>query len=149
MTTDTEPPRPSQSGAARAMLRGAAVPALGVSVICVAVATWLRGTPGLWGSLLGVTLVFAFFATSLVVLGRVRAAEPGVALLVALGLYTMKVVALAVAFVVIGSAGWLGDPLHRGSLGLTIIVCTLTWTTTQVVAAVRHRQPLYDLPAGS
>ncbi|MBA2531267.1 MAG: hypothetical protein H0V23_04070, partial [Nocardioidaceae bacterium] len=60
-----------------------------------------------------------------------------------------KVVALAVVFVVLGSQGWLDDPLHRGALGLTIIVSTLTWTLVQILAVVRHRQPLYDLPRGS
>lgn len=148
MTTDDKA-RLTPRSAAGAQLRGAALPALGVSVGCVTTATWLEGSAGFWGSLVGASLVFAFFSTSLLVLGEMRTTEPVVVLLVALGLYTVKVVALAVVFVLLGSLGWLDDPLHRGALGLTVIVCTLTWTIMQIVSALRYRKPLYDLRTGS
>jgi len=128
-----------------AMLRGAALPSLVMSVACVVVATAARGTSGLWGSLLGAGLVYAFFGLSLVVLGATATVEPAIALLVALGLYTAKVIALALTFVLLQHLGLLGEPLHRGALALTVIVCTLAWTVLQIAGAVRHRQPLYDL----
>jgi len=149
MTTDADRARPPRNSASTAMLRSGLVAASVVSAASVGVATWLEGAAGLWGSLIGAVLVTAFFTTSILVLGGMQTVEPLLPLLVALGLYTVKVVALAVVFVVLGSQGWLDDPLHRGALGVTIIVCTLTWTLVQIVAAVRHRQPLYDLPPGS
>jgi ATP synthase protein I len=148
MTTDTEPVSHSSS-AATALLRGAAVPALLVSIGCVAVAAATLGATALWGSLVGATLVCAFFAISALVLGATRTTEPALVLLVALGLYTAKVVALAVTFILFDRFHLLGEPLHRGALAVTVIACTLTWTTAQIVAAVRHRQPLYDLGYGS
>ena len=148
MTTDTERVTEQTSGFATVMLRGAVAPALIVSLGCIAVATASRGTSGLWGSLLGATLVLAFFATSALVLGATRTTEPAAALLVALCLYTAKVVALAVVFVLLEGFGLLGEPLHRGSLALTVIASALTWTVVQVVTAVRHRQPLYDGGSG-
>ena len=149
MTTDEDRARPPRNGASTAMLRSGFTAALVVSAACVGVATWLEGVAGFWGSLIGAVIVSAFFATSILVLGAMQTVEPLLPLLVALGLYTVKVVALAVVFVVLGSQGWLDDPLHRGALGLTIIVSTLTWTLVQILAVVRHRQPLYDLPRGS
>ena len=149
MTTDTERVTERQSRFATVMPRDAAVPALLVSIGCVAVATASRGATGLWGSLLGATLVLAFFATSVVVLGATRTTEPALVLLVALGLYTAKVVALALVFVLLSAFGLLGEPLHRGALALTVIVCTLTWTAVQIAAALRHRQPVYDGESGS
>ncbi len=149
MTTDEDRARPPRNSASTAMLRSGFTAALVVSAACVGVATWLEGVAGFWGSLIGAVIVSAFFATSILVLGAMQTVEPLLPLLVALGLYTVKVVALAVVFVVLGSQGWLDDPLHRGALGLTIIVSTLTWTLVQILAVVRHRQPLYDLPRGS
>jgi len=146
VTTGTDQVRPrGDSPASTYMLRGAAVPSLLVSLGCVGVATATRGDTGLWGSLVGASLVYVFFGTSLLVLGATRTIEPVLALLVALGLYTAKVIALALAFVFLQGSGLLGEPLHRGALGLTVIVCTLAWTVFQIAAAVRHRQPLYDL----
>ena len=141
MTTDTERARQSHQSLPPALVGGALLVSLG----CVLVAAATSGSTGVWGSLVGAALVFAFFGASLVVLGATRTAEPAVALLVALALYTAKVVALALVFVLLQGAGLLGEPLHRGALALTIIVCTLAWTALQVAVAVRARVPLYDV----
>ena len=141
MTTDAKQARQSHRRLPPALLAGVLL----VSFGCVVIAAATSGSTGLWGSLVGAALVFAFFGASLVVLGATRTAEPAVALLVALVLYTAKVVALALIFVLLQGAGLLGEPLHRGALALTIIVCTLAWTALQLAVAVRARVPLYDV----
>lgn len=137
--------RPLGETTAGAMLRGAAVPSVVVAVVAVAVSTAAAGSAGLWGSLLGVGLVAGFFGLSLYVLGVTRTADPLLVLLVALALYGAKVVALGVAFLALNLADLVGDPFHRGALGLTVIACTLSWTVGEIVGATRHREPLYDL----
>ena len=144
MTTDTDQVPQGRGGTPTALLFGALL----VSIGCVAIAAVTRGSTGLWGSLVGATLVYAFFGASMVVLRSTRTADPEVALLVALGLYTGKVVALALTFVLLQQSGLLGEPLHRGALALTVIVCTLAWTVLQITSTVRQRQPIYDEVTG-
>lgn len=142
----TERPRSNaRDSAAGAMLRGAVLPSIAVSAVCVGVATWAVGESGLWGSLLGAGLVLVFFSMSLVALGATARLDPTLTLLIALALYTAKIIALAVAFVVLNGAGLMGDPFDRTALGVTVIVCTLVWTILEIVASVKHREPLYDL----
>ncbi|UPK73899.1 hypothetical protein MU582_15850 [Nocardioidaceae bacterium SCSIO 66511] len=137
--------KPLGDTTAGAMFRGAFVPTGAVAIVAVAVSALSAGLTGLWGSLLGAALVFAFFGLSLVVLGTTRAADPILVLMVALALYGAKVVALFVAFILLNAADLVGDPFHRTALGVTIIACTLTWTVGEIVGATRHREPLYDL----
>jgi hypothetical protein len=99
------------------------------------------------GSLTGSAVVAAFFATSFVVLDRTRTLDPLVTLIVALGLYVAKLLALLLVLVGLAASGALDGPLHRTSMAVTIVVATLVWSVVEVVAATRHRQPTYDLDA--
>ena len=134
-----------RGSAADAMLRAALLPCAAVCAGCIALSAWLAGTSGLWGAALGAVLVFAFCTLTLVVLGLTRGIDPVAALLLALALYTVKVVALGVSLVIIGRTSLLEDPAGRTALGLTVIAATLTWTILELVASVKHRQLLYDL----
>ncbi|UYM05985.1 hypothetical protein [Solicola gregarius] len=141
--------KPLGDTTAGAMFRGAIVPSAVVAVISVVLSVLAAGTTGLWGSLLGVALVLTFFGLSLVVLGATRAADPLLVLMVALALYGAKVVGLFVAFILINAADLVDDPFDRTALGITVIVCTLTWTVGEIVGATRRREPLYDLGEAS
>lgn len=146
MTTSRSHPRKAwSSSAAGSMLRVALLPSVAVSAVCVALGAWVAGQTGFWGSLLGAGLVLVFFSMSLVALGATTHLDPTLTLLIALALYTVKIIALAVAFVALNGAGLLGDPFDRTALGVTVIVSTLVWTVLEIVASVKHREPLYDL----
>ncbi|HEV8056829.1 MAG TPA: hypothetical protein VGP51_10125 [Nocardioidaceae bacterium] len=135
MTTDT----------AAAMLRGALVPTLVVGIVAVAAAGFTAGPTGIRGAVAGAVLVIVFFALGLVVLGRTTGLDPAVTLLVALSLYVVKVAVIGAAFFGIDASGALDGVVDRMALALTAIACTLTWTTAEIVAAVRVREPLYRL----
>lgn len=144
MTTATSSAPPPRT-AATAMLRAGLATGLVVGIGSALLSAAAAGTRGLAGSLTGSVLVAVFFATSFVVLDRTRRLDPSVTLLVALGLYAGKVVALLLVLVLLTASGALDGPLDRASMAVTIIVATLTWTVVEVVAATRHREPMYDL----
>lgn len=137
--------KPFGETSAGAMLRRALPPTVVVGVVCVVAFAIGAGTTGLWGALLGAGFVAGFFGLSLYVLGTTRRLDPVVTLMVVLVLYAAKIVALGIVLAVIGAAGLIGDPFDRTALGVTIIACTVVWTTFEIVAATKHRQPLYDL----
>jgi ATP synthase protein I len=135
MTTDT----------AAAMLRAALAPTLLVGAVAVAVAGGVAGAAGVWGALLGLALVVLFFALGLLVLARCAGVDPALVLVIALGLYTAKVVLIGGTFVLLDSTGVLRGFADHLALGMTAIACTLTWTVGETVGAIRVRQPAYDL----
>lgn len=146
MTTATEGAATRDpSPVPRPELRALLVPTLAVGAVAAILTAVAWGTPGLGGALAGLVLVVAFFGLTHVVMHRTRRLAPELSLLVALALYTAKVTALAVTFVLLSGLGLLGDPLHRGALALTVITCTLTWTGAEVRAATTARIPTYDL----
>jgi len=54
-------------------------------------------------------------------------------------------VALALCFVALSASGLLGEQLHRASLAVTVIVCTVAWTVAEIRAAMGARIPTYVL----
>jgi len=146
MTTDTDPTAAVTARAqarAEVMFRTAVTAAVGV--VCIVVSVLAAGRTGLWGSLVGVVLVLAFFGSSAWVMTRTRPLEPALVLVIALGLYLLKMVGLAIVVIMLSALGLLGDPLHRVALALTIIAGALTWSSAEIVTAVRRRQPLFDV----
>jgi hypothetical protein len=146
MTTDTASHAAAQARAeAMSELRLRAGAVLVTGLVCVVVSWLAVGLVGLWGALSGLALVLLFFGSSALVMARTRPLEPALVLVIALGLYLLKMIGLAVVVVMLSALGLLGDPLHRVALALTIIVGALTWSTAEIVTAVRRRQPLFDV----
>ena len=137
--------RAGSPGTPAARLKVLLVPTLVAGVVAVLLAGVTQGPTGLFGAVAGAGLVVVFFTATHLVLDRTGHLPPELTLLVALGLYTGKVVALALTFVLLSGSGLLGDPLHRAALALTVIVCTLAWTSAEVRAAMTARIPTYDL----
>jgi hypothetical protein len=146
MTTDTASHAAAQARAeAMSELRLRAGAVLVTGLVCVVVSWLAVGLVGLWGALSGLALVLLFFGSSALVMARTRPLEPALVLVIALGLYLLKMIGLAVVVVMLSALGLLGDPLHRVALAFTIIVGALTWSTAEIVTAVRRRQPLFDV----
>ncbi|MGH3385712.1 MAG: hypothetical protein ACRDO1_14125 [Nocardioidaceae bacterium] len=127
------------------MLRGALVPTLVVGVVSAAVAGFLAGAEGVVGAVVGLALVVVFFGLGLYVLRRSARLDPAVVLLVALGLYAGKIIVIGGSLLLIDTTNVLAGRGSELALGLTAIVCTVTWTVGQVVGFTRARVPLYDL----
>jgi hypothetical protein len=150
MTTDTASHAAAQARAeARSefRLRVGAVAVVGLISILVSYLT--AELNGVWGALAGLALVLVFFGSSSWVMTRTRPLEPALVLVIAMGLYLLKMVGLVIVVLLLGALDLLGDPLHRVALGLTIIAGALTWSVAEIVTTVRRRQPLYDAPRGA
>jgi hypothetical protein len=118
-----------------AMLRGSALPTIGVAVLAVVVAAILEGGKGAWSAGLGAGLVVVFFSLSLLVMQRTASWQPTAVMSVVLGTYTVKIIALGLAMVLLRDASWLSGP----ALALTVIVCTVVWLAFEMRAFTRMR----------
>lgn len=118
----------------------------GAALVSAVVATALAGGRGLAGALLGAGLVLTFFLLGHLVLTLLRDIEPSLYLVIALLTYVLQVVALLAVF---GSFSAWSDSVSAPALGLTIVACTIAWTTAMVAASRRQRIPLFDLEQGA
>jgi ATP synthase protein I len=111
------------------------------AAIMVAVSAALGGVKGLYGALIGVAIVTAFFGISVLVVGRAARISPQAMMVAAMVTYVVKIVALA--FVVSALHGM--TAFSDRALGLTAIGCILVWSAAQVITAVRVKM-LYVEP---
>jgi ATP synthase protein I len=138
---------PQPSGAAQvppfaAMLRATVLPMVATAPVVVAVFWIANGTRGGLAALLGVVVAVAFFAGGLYVMGRVVKADPLSVLAGALAVYFGQVIFLGVVILSLSRASWLDGT----SFGLSVLAVALIWQILQVVAFVRMRKPVYDIP---
>lgn len=147
----TTAPRTTRTG----LRSGVAGPVVLVAVLAVTLvggvlavtATVVAGQAAGFGALVGVAMVVAFFGVGALVLDVVASLAPSLSLLVALLTYTLQVVLVGLVFAGLTRSGMLDSTLEPRWLGGTVIACTLTWVAAQLVASVRTRRPLYDLPS--
>lgn len=139
----TEHPAPAPAAPFAAMLRGALVPSL-VAAPLVVIALWVaRGSRGGLAALLAVVVTIAFFAGGLAVMKRVTNANPLSLLAGALAVYLGQVLFLGIVIISLSRASWLDGT----SFGIAALAITLVWQVGQVVAFVRMRKSVYDVPA--
>ncbi|MBU6213566.1 MAG: hypothetical protein KGP01_03890 [Actinomycetales bacterium] len=125
-------------------LRLLAAPTAAVGALAVTVAAVMRGGSAAVGAALGVAIVVGFFSVSHIVLGRVLAKSPELAMSAALALYLFKIIVLFVLLAVFRHAtGFDGK-----TFGLTVLVCTVSWTMAEVLVHARRRVP-YVTPAAT
>lgn len=141
MTTAATSPRPP---AAVPGVRSAAV-ITSLVALCLLIPALLSDPAAFNAVLLGIGLVLGFFVLSTVTVNFVATHLPAASLLVAMLTYGLFVLLLAAVFIGLRNSGAMDSDINAGWLGGTIIVLALTWTFAQLLAAVRVRQPLYDL----
>ena len=115
-------------------------------VLGVLVAALVSGAPGASGAAIGAGMVLVFFGFGAMTVSAVAAVSPAASLLVALLTYVLQVLAVGVVFVALRNSGAMGSTVDPGWVAGGLIAATVCWLATQVVAATRSRQPLYDLP---
>ena len=125
-----------------AMLRSGAVPALVVALVCTIVFAVVDGSQGLAGALTAAAVVVVTFASSMIVLRRTARLGPLVVFMVAMVGFTTKVLLLGLFLVLFRDATWM-SPL---AFALTAIASSLAWTTGEVVAFMRVRTAIFDVP---
>ena len=115
-----------------------------VAAVCVAVCAALGGAKGLYGALIGVAIVTAFFGISVLVVGRAAKISPQVMMAAALISYVVKIIGFAIVVILLGKS----TAFNGRMLGFTAIICILAWTAAEVVTAIKLRLPYVD-PDGS
>jgi len=115
-----------------------------VAAVCVAVCAALGGAKGLYGALIGVAIVTAFFGISVLVVGRAAKISPQVMMAAAMISYVVKIIGFAIVVILLGKS----TAFNGRMLGFTAIICILAWSAAEVVTAIRLRV-LYVDPDGS
>lgn len=142
MTTE---PRPAPLiGGTAVLVRTAAATAL-VGLLATLLGALVSGSAAAYGALVGTLLVVGIFGFGTFTVNAVAALLPTASLLVAVLTYTLQVVAMALAFVVLSGSGALDDTIDRAWLGGTVIAGTLVWIAVQIRLATTSRIPVYDI----
>ena len=115
-----------------------------VAAVCVVVCAALGGAKGLYGALIGVAIVTAFFGISVLVVGRAAKISPQVMMAAAMISYVVKIIGFAIVVILLGKS----TAFDGRMLGFTAIICILAWTAAEVVTAIKLRLPYVD-PDGS
>ena len=128
-------------------LLGATVVALGCGLVVTGVGAVAGGGSAAAGAAVGTAVCVGVFAFGLFTVNAVARVLPSAAVLVALVTYTLQVLLLAVAFVVLQRTGALDGALDPRWLAGAVTAATLGWLTAHVWLALRARIPVYDLSA--
>jgi ATP synthase protein I len=101
--------------------------------VCVALCAALVGAKGLYGALIGIAIVTAFFGISVLVVGRAAKVSPQVMMAAAMITYVVKIIGFAVVMIFLGKS----TAFSGRSLGFTAIVLILAWGVAEVVTTIR------------
>ncbi len=110
------------------VLRRAGGVTLLVGLIATAIGFLVDGSKGLIGGLMATAIVIVFFSIGQGVVGWTLKNNPQMALMVALGVYLVKIGALFVLIVILQDATFFNPKVFAA----TIVVCTLAWTTAEI-----------------
>jgi ATP synthase protein I len=127
----------------RVVRRSAALTGV-VAAVCVAVCAALGGVKGLYGALIGVAIVTAFFGISVLVVGRAAKVSPQVMMAAAMITYVVKIIGFAIVVILLGKS----TAFNGRMLGFTAIILILAWGAAEVVTTIRLKL-LYVDPDGS
>lgn len=122
---------------ADAMLRTAILPALGVVAIGAVIGVLTVDMPGLWGALIGGGIAVGSSLITLFLMKQSADLPPQVVMAVALGGYTVKIVALLIVAITLKGVAW----LHPMTLALTLIAVVIVWTGAEIVAFRKTKIP--------
>jgi ATP synthase protein I len=123
--------------------RRSAVATAAAGAVMAAISAAVAGGKGLLGSVLGIALVAAFFAISIVAVGRAAKVSPQAMMITALATYMVKILVLLVLVGQFQNSTAFNPRLF----GLTAIVCVLVYTGSQVMWSMRLKI-LYVEPDG-
>nr|WP_246315934.1 ATP synthase subunit I [Kineococcus aurantiacus] len=110
-----------------------------VALACVAVAAVWKGLPAGLSSLIGGAIVIAFFGARLVVMRKVTARNPHMIMLTAMVVYSVKIVLLGVAMLLLTRVDGISGP----ALGFTVIITAVVWLAAELRAFTKLRIPVF------
>jgi len=114
-----------------------------VAAVAVVLCAVVGGAKGAYGALIGVGVVTAFFAISIIVVGRAARINPMAMMVAALATFLGKIVGFMIVLAILRhSASYNGK-----MLGFTALACILAWSASQIVTAMKLKM-LYVEPNG-
>ena len=108
-------------------------------VLCAA----FGGSKGAYGALIGVGVVTAFFAISIIVVGRAARVNPMAMMVAALGTFLGKIIAFMIVLALLRHS----TAFNGKMLGFTALACILAWSASQVITSMKLNM-LYVEPDG-
>jgi ATP synthase protein I len=114
-----------------------------VAAVAVLLCAVGSGSKGVYGALIGVGVVTAFFAISIIVVGRAAKIAPMAMMVAALGTFLFKIIAFMIVFALLRHS----TAFDPRDLGFTALACILAWSASQVITSLRLNL-LYVEPDG-
>jgi ATP synthase protein I len=114
-----------------------------VAAVAVVLSAALVGAKGVYGALIGVAVVTAFFGISILVVGRAAKISPAAMMVAALATFLVKIVAFMIVLVALGKS----TAFSGRSLGFTALACILAWSAAQIGTSMKLKM-LYVDPDG-
>jgi ATP synthase protein I len=121
------------------LLRRASAVSGAVALVCVVVAWVWQGTAAGLSALIGGAIVVGFFGARLVVMRKVTRARPQLIMLTAMVVYSVKVVLLGVAMVLLTRV----DAISGPALGYTVIITAVVWLAAELRGFMKLRIPIF------
>jgi ATP synthase protein I len=114
-----------------------------VAAVAVVLCAAFGGSKGAYGALIGVGVVTAFFAISIIVVGRAARVNPMAMMIAALGTFLGKIIAFMIVLAVLRHS----TAFNGKMLGFTALACILAWSASQVITSMKLNM-LYVEPDG-
>ena len=114
-----------------------------VAAVAVVLCAAIGGSKGAYGALIGVGVVTAFFAISIIVVGRAARVNPMAMMVAALGTFLGKIIAFMIVLAVLRHS----TAFNGKMLGFTALACILAWSASQVITSMKLNM-LYVEPDG-
>ena len=118
------------------MWRGALIPALFVTVVCVAGSIALRKGPGAWGSLLASLTVVLFFSVHLGISAISKNLDPIATMALAMFSYFAKVMVMG-AFLLVVTKFTAPTTVNRAAFAVTALAITAAWLAGEIRAFLK------------
>lgn len=125
---------------ARVVRRSVALTSV-IAVAMIGICTGLAGTKGLYGALVAIGIVTAFFGISVLAVGRAAKVSPPFMMGVAMATYLGKIIVFGIILAALRHV----TVFNPKMLALTAIVLILAWCAAQVVTMMRTKM-LYVTP---
>jgi ATP synthase protein I len=114
-----------------------------VAAVAVVLCALLGGSKGAYGALIGVGVVTAFFAISILVVGRAARISPMAMMVAALATFLGKIIAFMIVLAILRHS----TAFNARDLGFSALACILAWSASQVITSMKLNM-LYVEPDG-
>ena len=132
----------SQQSSETNLWRGALIPAISVALISIIAGAFIRGTSGLWGSLLASATVILYFSVHLIISKISVNLDPMATMALAMFSYFAKVILMGALLLVVTKTTS-PEAVDRPTFAISALSITAAWLAGEIRAFVKLR---FQLP---